>query len=114
MNNESLGKLANLPYQEAQIKLENKSIQEHEEGIPVFARTPDSFIDSRQIPLSVIGHCEQYDLSDSEARADYADLCARLASAENLEKLFEQHIIEGSKLLVYITYLEYIKIVEEK
>jgi hypothetical protein len=114
MSDNSLGQLANLPYQEAQLKLENKSIQEKRDGIPVFARTPDSFIDSSEVPLTVVGHCDRYDLSEDADRVTYADLCAQLASAANFEKLFEQHIVEGNKLLVYITYLEYIKIVEEK
>ena len=114
MSNDSLGRLANMPYQEAQIKLENKSIQERRDGIPVFARTADSFIDSAEVPVTVVGHCDRYDLSIDTDREAYADLCAQLASAENLEKLFEQHITENSSLLVYITYLEYIKIVEER
>jgi hypothetical protein len=114
MGDFSLGKLSALPQKEAAIILTDKEVQERRNGIPVFARTAHDFVDSSDVPTKVTGYCECFNLKNPEERATYADLCAKFVSSENIEKVFEQHVIDEGALFVYVTYLEYIKVVEEQ
>lgn len=107
-----LGKISDLPQKSAEILLANKKMQEKCEGVPVYATSSSDYIDSEDIPMTIVGHCDCFDLSNDEDRQVYADLAAKFAAASNIEKTFEQHVVDKHRLLVYVAYLEYIKIVE--
>ena len=113
MGADVLGKLSVLPRKAAEIVFSSKDVQECRDGIPVFARTANDFVDSADIPTKVIGYCECFNLKNAEERTTYAELCAKFVSSTNIEKVFEQHVVDNGTLFVYVTYLEYIKVVEE-
>lgn len=109
-----LGQISDLPAHTAHIILTDKRVQEKDNGIPVYANASSDYVDSADIPVKVVGHCEFFDLSKEEDRNTYADLSAKLAASLNLEKSFEQHVIDKGTLFIYLAYLEYIKVVEGK
>lgn len=107
---DSFGKITSLPKQEAKIYLEDMPEQGNVDGIPYHAKNPNDCIDPRDLDTSVVGHCECFDLTLEQERATYADLLSKLHCGDNLELYFEERITTNEKLMVYITYFEYIKI----
>lgn len=110
MNN--LGKVINLPQADARIYMENKSVQGEYAGIPIIAENADAYVDASDIDTKVIGHCEVFNLSKDEDRTAYADLLAKLAWSTNMEQHLEERTFVDNALIVYVAYLEYIKIAE--
>lgn len=114
MTDDTLGQISDLPKKTADIILTDKKVQGSHSGIPVYAQAPTDYVDSADVPTKIVGHCECFNLSEEDDRNIYADLSARFAASMNLEKTFEQHVIDNGKLVVYLAYLEYIKVVEGK
>lgn len=107
---DSFGKVVNLPRTDAQIYMENKTVQGECKGIPVIAKTADDYVDANDIETTVIGHCEQFNLTVEEDRTAYADLLAKLAWSTNMEKHLEERTFVDNALIIYVAYLEYVKI----
>lgn len=109
---ETFGKVMSLPHDKAKIELENKAVQGEYQGIPVMASGPNSYVDAADIDTKVIGHCKMFNLSNPEDRDAYADLIAQLAWSPNMIKHLEERSFVDNSLIIYIAYLEYIKIAE--
>lgn len=108
---QSLGTVQAMRHEDVQIDLNGKTQQTTVDNIPVVAASSSDFVDPRDVPTKVLGHCVCFDLSREEQRDQYSDLVARLATELNLERLFEERsMLNTGALIVYIAYLEYIKI----
>lgn len=109
---DSFGRVVNMSQDEAKTCLSNKSIQGEYQGIPVAAESPKDYVDAADLETKVIGHCEVFNLGKEEDRKNYADLIAKLSWSTNLLKYLEEKTFVENELVVYIAYLEYIKIAE--
>lgn len=109
---DSLGKVVNISQDEARVCMENKSIQGECGGIPVMAASATDYVDATDIDTKVIGHCEMFNLSKEDDRKAYADLISQLAWSPNLAQHLEERTFVENELIVYIAYLEFIKIAE--
>lgn len=107
---DSFGTVSALPQKEAKIYLEDMPEQGNVEGIPYHAKSPNDCVDPRDLDTQIIGHCERFDLNNKEDRESYADLSAKLTANYNYELQFEQRVTMSDTLIIYLSYLEYIKI----
>jgi hypothetical protein len=109
---DDFGKVMHMPQSEARIFMDNKTIQGEYKGIPVVAKNPNDYVDAADVETCVIGTCKLFNLSKEEDRTEYADLLAKIAWSPNIEKCLEERTFVNNELVVYIAYLEYIKIAE--
>ena len=109
---DSIGTVTDIAQKEAKIVLENKTKQGDCQGIPVIASHASNYVDANDIDTRVVGHCEMFNLSDEKDRETYADLVSKLMWSPNMSIHFEERVLSDNALIVYITYLEYIKIAD--
>lgn len=77
-------------------------------GIPYTSDASD-YLDSPEYRLN--GKCEQFDLTKSEDRNKYADLCAKFLTPSGHTQLWEQRVPkQDGGMIVYVTYTELSKI----
>lgn len=77
-------------------------------GVPYTSDVSDSIQDPE---LKLNGRCEQFDLTKSEDRERYADLCARFLTPCGCEKLWEQRVPKtDGGMIVYVAYTELSKL----
>lgn len=107
---EDFGKVMSMPQDEAKICLETRTCQGEYQGIPVMAACSTDYVDASDVATKVVGHCEMFNLSKEEDRKEYADLLAKLSWSANLSKYLEERVFINNELIVYIAYLEYMKI----
>lgn len=60
--------------------------------------------------VTVVGSCDVFDLSSSEDRAKYAELSAKLFSGTECIRLWEERTMQGSSLIVYVSYINYMNV----
>ena len=71
--------------------------------------------DVADIPLKVCCRCCRWELSKTPDRVAYGDLIARsLAPDGGIEVTWEERVVENCGLVVYLTYLEYVRVADEK
>lgn len=70
--------------------------------------------DPADVPLRVCCRCVRWDLTNEADRKAYAEL-VNLASEQgsSISIGWEERVIDGAAIIVYLTYLEYIRIVED-
>lgn len=77
-------------------------------GVPYTSDVSDSIQDPE---LKLSGRCEQFDLSKSEDREKYADLCAKFLTPCGCDKLWEQRVPKADGgMIVYVAYTELCKV----
>ena len=74
----------------------------------------DNIADPADVPLRVCCRCVRWDLTSEADRKAYAEL-VNLASEQgsSINIGWEERVIDGAAIIVYLTYLEYIRIVED-
>lgn len=60
--------------------------------------------------IAVTGNCDVFDLSKEEDRVKYAELSAKLFSGTEYIKLWEEKTMQGSALIVYVSYINYMNV----
>ena len=70
--------------------------------------------DPNDVPIRYCCRCKRLDLTEEKARNEYADLLAVSATSSTVEILWEERVKEADKIVIYITYMEYLRVVDEK
>lgn len=70
--------------------------------------------DPSDAPIRYCCRCKRLDLTSEKDRNEYADLIAISATSPNIEILWEERVKESDKIVIYITYMEYLRVVDEK
>ena len=60
--------------------------------------------------ITVVGNCDVFDLSKDEDRVKYAELSAKLFSGTEFIRLWEEKTMQGSALIVYVSYINYMNV----
>ena len=69
--------------------------------------------DPGDVPLYFCCRCERFDLSSEADRNKYANLVAEANNTASLLDIgWEERVKEVDKLIIYMTYMEYVKIAE--
>ena len=70
--------------------------------------------DVSDVPLRVCCRCVRWDLTNESERTAYAELLNR-ATEENssIAISWEERVVHEAAIIVYLTYLEYVRIVED-
>lgn len=77
-------------------------------GVPYTSDISDS-LESPELKLN--GRCEQFDLTKTEDRDNYANLCARFLTPCGCERLWEQRVPkQDGGMIVYVAYTELSKV----
>lgn len=69
--------------------------------------------DPNDAPLRYCCRCKRLDLTEEKDRNEYADLLAVSATSSTVEILWEERVKESDKIVIYITYMEYLRITED-
>jgi hypothetical protein len=79
-------------------------------GVRVFGDI-SNIPDADDVPEYVCCHCVRWDLSVPEDRAEYSEVYAKLAAgATNLVVQWQERVSDQSKLIIYMTYIEILRI----
>lgn len=82
------------------------------EGCRVFGNTT-GITDFSDIPLYYYCKCVQLDLAEESARVEYSELLGKsLAINSPITLLWEERVISGEKMILYLTFSEQVRIVE--
>ena len=85
-----------------------------QDGIKIYGAT-SAVPDLSDIPLRVCCHCERFDLSDKSDRTKYAELKNSASAVQSAIQVdWEEMAKDGTSLVVYLTYFEYLRAVERK
>lgn len=69
--------------------------------------------DPADVPIRFCCRCERLDLTSERDRNKYANLIASSSTpTTTVEVGWEERVKESDKLVIYITYMEYIRVVE--
>ena len=88
------------------------SLHKREDLIDVPGHTPEvgerGLADRQNI--GVTGFCECYDLSKEGDRSKYAELSANLAVGTEYVKIWEERVVTGESIKIFINYVRYINV----
>ena len=83
-------------------------------GLKIVGSSTD-YPDVSDIPLKVCCRCNRWVLSKDSDRVAYGDLIARsITPGGGIEVTWEERVVEDCGLVVYLTYLEYVRVADEK
>lgn len=71
--------------------------------------------DVNDVPLRVCCRCVRWDLTNANDRNAYASLVNRASEPESVVTIgWEERVVHEATMIVYLTYLEYVRIVEDQ
>lgn len=109
--NDVLGTVKSIPTTEAAVLLQDHPVQTIVSGIPVHSKSAHDYTDPAEVETKVVGYCKLFNLAKEEERTAYADLLSELAAKDNFSVHFEEKTTnQAGELLIYISYVEYIKL----
>jgi len=80
----------------------------------VFGNTA-GIADFGDIPIYYYCRCVQWDLTKPESRAAYGELLGKTLELNSpISLLWQERVVDGEKLILYLTYSEQVRIVELK
>jgi len=72
-------------------------------------------VDPADVPQRFCCRCRRFDLTSEKDRNEYGDLVARTSNPNTtIEVLWEQRLQEQDKLVVYMTYTEFVRVADEQ
>jgi len=100
-----------ITYEELQTR-RNSSPINHVEGMAVIGNTR-GMADLSDVPLRSSCRCLRLNLKEEADRTTYAELVNSAAAPNSpLEINWEERVIDGDALIIYLTYTEYVRVAE--